>query len=199
MFSWLPRGMGGARGGEASKRRLAPQTTLPPHREPTRPPPRQPHMPLAARAQEACAAVTATAFPAAEAVVLLLQEVLRQRQRASVAVTVLCLWMVLLLSEARVLSQWDVLIAAYILTFLSPRAYAHSGEIVEELCAGVVAASAQLPQHRLQSGVAVAAAVAMYCGVGGAVAFVLRITVAAVVGVAVALWQLQRAVQTQVA
>ena len=198
-LSWLPGRLGGtspaAVASSAEQRprsSVVAQVPTAPHHAPPRRARRRQQAPLVRRVQNVSAAAVAAALPAAEAVALLLQEALQQRQRASVAVTVACLWLVLLLSESALLSQWNVLIAAYVLAFAAPRLYVRCADDIEEACAGLKFAAAQLaaPAQRMQCALTLGAGLAAFWCVQYTA--VVRVSLALAASMCVAVWQLQR-------
>lgn len=91
------------------------------------------------------------------------------------------------------LSQWHVAALAYALAFAAPVAYAHCAGSLQDLSEALLAVIVVLvseQRHRAKCVVAGLAAVCAFCTVRGAL--VLRLSLAASTGLAVALWLLHR-------
>jgi hypothetical protein len=148
---------------------------------------------LSFRLQATANYITGNALPVAEAIGLLLGEVMHQRWSTGVAVTVAGLWLTLIISESGVLSQWHVAAFAYALAFAAPAAYTHCAEALKELSEALLAVLTVLmssPRHRGKCVVAGFAAVCTFCSVSGPL--VLRASLATSTAVAVSMWLLHR-------
>lgn len=199
MLSWLPmpprvaqaHGRGDAHSDSgAASRHLARAVSPPPRRAPRRVFVRSCQTSLTRRVQDACAEASLAVLPAAEAVVLLVSEVQQQRHPAVVMLTAASIWLVLLASELRIVSQWGVAMLAYTLAFATPLLFAKHADALAEVCHGAAVAGRWIsgPGQRARACGVVALGSTIVCGMGGAL--VPRLTVAAAAVAASVAWQL---------
>ena len=133
-------------------------------------------------------------LPAAEALALLMAEVQQQRHPAVLVLTGASIWLVLLVSELHIVSQWTVAMLSYALAFAGPLVYARHADALGELCdSGAAACKWFAATQRRSRALCVGAfGLSIVCGMHGAL--VPRLTIAAAAVTAAVAWQLTSAI-----